>query len=104
MPVKLNLSPIKVESFVTSLDNDEKKRVNGGVHTRPVEACHPDTNMGCTIDPQCPTISCHETCQTCELCPTATCETCDTCNDCSYLCISVMTECPLCDPQTVTAF
>lgn len=98
MPKKLNLSPINVESFVTSLDDDEKKQVNGGVYTKPVGACQPDTRFGCSVDPQCPTISCYETCGCTE-------ETCDTCNDCSYLCISQQTECLECtfttEPTTI---
>jgi hypothetical protein len=67
--LKLSLKSIKVQSFVTSLKDDEKKNVHGGT-----------TQIQCeTEQPECPTLSCGGTCeQSCY----GTCTVCGTCNTC----------------------
>jgi hypothetical protein len=67
--LKLNLSDLKVQSFVTSLNKEDKQNIKGG--TDPV-ACSLTLIWCCAYTP----VSC-ETCETCETCKT--CETCHTC-------------------------
>lgn len=55
MPRKLNLSSIKVRSFVTSLEKEEKSKVKGG---NSYEDC---------------TFTCETYCRTCETCQEQTC-------------------------------
>lgn len=79
MPKKLKLSDLKVQSFVTSLENDEKNKVKGGL-----------TSPNCETDDTC-------TCNTyCGTCPTACGSMCNTCS-CQTVCgtCSVCTMCGL---------
>ncbi len=57
MPKKLKLSNIKVQSFVTSLEDDAKKKVKGGEPT-----LEPETY--CTCGTQCGSM-CNTVCNTC---------------------------------------
>jgi hypothetical protein len=79
---KLSLSPIRIKSFVTSLNSDEKKVVKGG--TDPMHCATPETCGGNT----CVTCPTNETCLTC-----VTCNTCDSCIDCTE---SDFSLCPVC--------
>jgi hypothetical protein len=42
--MKLKLSELKVQTFITSLNEDEKKKVKGGYYTQV-----PCTGAGCTL-------------------------------------------------------
>jgi hypothetical protein len=73
--LKLGLNDLKVQSFVTSLKNEEKSLVKGA------------------SDPLCSELDCettpYGTCETYQTCPTDcnTCVTCNTCNTCQgYTC------------------
>lgn len=70
MPKKLKLSDLKVQSFVTSLENDEKKKVQGGA-TLPISNCAEDTCLECETNYSCdcPTnYTCYTNCGTCGSC------------------------------------
>jgi hypothetical protein len=63
--MKLNLKDLKVQSFMTSLNNEYKTRVKGGMT---------DTCMTCP----------HTQCETCTTCNVSLCETCPI--GCTYQC------------------
>ncbi len=73
--LKLDLNGLKVQSFVTSVDNSVQKKIKAGISTRPCsETCGP-----------CYTETCYTECGTCETecgtCATCTCATdCGTCH------------------------
>ncbi len=68
---KLNLSPIKVHSFITSLEDEEKKEVKGGCSEPPIE----ESQDSCTCLKDCGIEVTYETCIT--YCGTCTCGTCN---------------------------
>ena len=79
--LKLGLKGLRVQSFVTSLHNEEKSVVKGGL-SDPIcsEVNCATTPYGtCATYQTCPT-DCN-TCNTCDTC--VTCYTCDTCNTCT---------------------
>jgi len=82
---KLSLKPIKIQSFITSLNNEDKKNVKGG--TDPIACLSIET---------CPEATC-ETCPPCGGSP-ITCNTCNTCNTCytCYTCYSCENTCDPC--------
>lgn len=67
MPKKLKLSDLKIQSFVTSLENGEKKKVKGG-GTILLTNCAEDTCLECETTPSCVCdtyFSCISDCGTC---------------------------------------
>ncbi len=79
--LKLNLKGLKVQSFVTSLKDEEKTKIRGGdVLTNSCLQCT-ETCQGCNTYTDCPTcpegtcVSCEtfSPCHTCETCPELTC-------------------------------
>ncbi len=93
--LKLDLKGLKVQSFVTSLDGNEKKNIHGGAtaeYTPCVSECD-------TCDMTCPTydVTCAATCgQTCATCTCYT-EYCGTCGTCAgKACGTPVSECITC--------
>ena len=74
---KIRLESIKVTSFVTSLGQDEKKKVNGGIpqETDPIITCQSMINAYSGCEGSCITV-CH--CET-FFCPSYICEESVTC-------------------------
>ncbi len=79
---KLKLDDLKVQSFVTSLDNEKSKKIQGGTNSGPMYTqvcyytCAGDSCVVCASVPTCDT--CDQTCEsqieTCEItCQGATC-------------------------------
>lgn len=70
--LKLHLSDLKIQSFVTSLENDSQNKVMGGLTpaTCPAEVCSEDT--ACQYCPdtnvECQTNTCNTDCGTCTQC------------------------------------
>ena len=83
---KLKLSPISIQSFVTSLSSEDKKKLKGG-----------DTDpLNCYTIVTCPETVCAPTDETCNpICNTCTCYTCYPCTD-TCECNTPQTYCPMC--------
>ena len=64
MPKKLSLSGLKVKSFVTSLENIDQEKLNGGIN-EPVVTIEPCTGTECIT---CSGCTCPEICS--YICPT----------------------------------
>lgn len=74
MPKKLKLKGLKVQSFVTTMNNGHKTKVKGGADP---------TNQGDTW----PCNTCDDTCETCAASCYGTCDSCVTClNTCPATC------------------
>jgi len=62
---KLNLTPLAIQSFVTSLDNREQDEAKGGISTKLCNSFAPEcTPTVISICNDCATIG--DTCETCE--------------------------------------
>jgi hypothetical protein len=94
---KMSLSPIKVQSFVTTLDDKQKNKVKGGA----TYDCTPDSCPGGTCPPTW-NASCEGTCDTCA--SDCTCfNTCDNTCTCGTLCFTCDTCSCHCPPETPIA-
>ncbi|MDD5361342.1 MAG: polymorphic toxin-type HINT domain-containing protein [Ignavibacteria bacterium] len=99
---KLKLEDIKVESFVTSLNDDTSKDVKGAGESQQLTACRTWCDIAChstvCTDPTCigcPTgNTCGDTCvNTCDSCPSG-CNTCPTCGgSCASVCSCASCNC-----------
>lgn len=78
--LKLDLGGLKVQSFVTSLDNGDEKKIKAGATAA--------TCGGETCDPECPLTeyTCQTDCGTCNTCPISCGGSCATCNPKVYTC------------------
>jgi hypothetical protein len=75
--LKLNLKDLKIQSFVTSLENGDKTKIKaGGTGDTACEPCQTDPPVTCTC---------------------LTCITCITCNTCG--CVTNNPKVYTCDPQ-----
>lgn len=78
--MKLDLSGLKVQSFVTSLDSGAEKKIKAGETL--VSCPGPVCTDTCRATCEATCVTCGDTCATCDTCaPTcgATCGTCATC-------------------------
>lgn len=90
--LKLDLGGLKVQSFVTSLENGDEKKIKGGATLVTCETCEPECPSGGTCLTACGTCN---TCVTCNTCPASCGGTCDSCYfkcptyedpDCTFAC------------------
>lgn len=83
---KLDIESLKVQSFVTSLNNEAKRKIRGG--EIPTDTCFscPDTYQECNTYTECPTCP-GGTCASCEtLGPCQTCDSCGPTCSCPQVC------------------